>query len=195
MGSLFTEAGLRNSDLYALRMVRHQLAVRQSCYQEPLEISVKLSPRTMEREDICEQIGEILKEYPNAVSWLRILITDSAQINRRAVFLDNCRRLAAAGLKLSLSGYGSSGTDNSLIRERCFDEIRIDESLTEQIESRTMDFLTVMVILDLCRTEGKRVVAQGICREAQCRTVRGLGCGLIEGAPAGAAQAAEQENL
>lgn len=172
-------------DLHMLRLVCRQLTEWQNCYLEPVEISVKLSPCTMEREDISEQIEKLINEYPHVVPWLRIQVSETSQIQNWELFLDNCRKLALLGIGLSADGYGSRMTENSLIMEPWFDEIRIDESLTQKIERRTMDFLKVTVILDICRREGKQVVAEGVRHEEQCRVLRNMGCGRMEGEFAG----------
>lgn len=179
-------------DLYVIRLVCQQLTEWQNCCLEPVEISVKLSPCTMEREDLCEQIEEIIGKYPNAVSWLRIQVSGTNQIEDWELFRNNCRKLVLLGMGLSVDGYGSRMTENSLLLEPWFDEIRIDESLTRKIESRTMDFLKVTVILDLCRREGKRVVAEGINQKEQYRILKNMGCSRMEGSFAGTPLAAGQ---
>lgn len=178
-------------ELYLLCLVCRQLTEWQLCALEPVEIAVRFSACTMEREDIIEEVERIINEYPGALSWLRIHISDTAQVKNWGLFRNNCRKLSCLGIGLSIDGYGSQMTDNSLLLEPWFDEVGIDETLTEKIESRTMDFLVVKVILDMCRQEGKQAVAKNIDHEEQYVTLKRMGCERVEGEYTGLSMAAD----
>lgn len=168
-------------DLYLLQEVCRMLVRWQREYLAPQQVSLKFSRHTMEMENIPERVERILKEYPGAASMLSVEVTGIYEGRDWKRFCQNCRRFCRMGIRLILGNYGAGTTDNCLLSETWFDEVKIDRSLIRQLERRTMDYLKVRVIVDLCKKMNRQVTAVGVENWEQYRELVKLGCDKMQG--------------
>ena len=177
-------------ELHLLELVCGTL-MRWSERQYSEEISMKICGNTLEREDIVTQIQEIFCKYPGADSKLRLQICETAEVKNWKQFYENCRHLRRMGTGLAIDSYGSENTESGVFHDAYFDEIHIDSELTDEMERRTMDYLKVSVMIDMCLDAGKRSVAENVNSEAQCSILKKLGCDFVQGEYAGRPVAAQ----
>lgn len=172
-------------DLYVLRQVCELLLRWKDVCLDKMEIALKFSRRTMERKDISGRVEQILREYPGVSAQIRIVVQDTKAVCDWKLFLDNCRKIAGTGLKLCVDRCGSEETENSLMLEPFFGAVRLDRELVDEINRRTMDYLTVKVITDMCRREGKEITADGITSYSQYESLKSLRCSQVQGSLVG----------
>lgn len=168
-------------DLYLLQEVCRMVVRWQREYLAPQQVSLKFSRRTMERKDITERAERILKAHPGAASMLSIEVNGIYEGGDWKRFCQNCRRFCQMGIRLILGNYGAGTTDDCLLSEAWFDEVKIDRSLIRQLERRTMDYLKVRVIIDLCKKMNRQVTAVGVENWEQYRELEKLGCDKMQG--------------
>lgn len=168
-------------DLYILQEACRMLVRWQKEYLALQQVSVKFSRHTMEMENIPERVERILKEYPGAASMLSIEVSGTYEGRNWKCFRQNCQRFSQMGIRLILGNYGARTTDRCLLSEAWFDEVKIDRSLIGQLEKRTMDYLKVRVIVDLCKKMNRQVTAVGVENWEQYRELQKLGCDKMQG--------------
>ncbi len=182
-------------DLHLLELVCRTLTDWNE-QQHIEEVSMKISANTLEREDIVTQIQEIFCKYPCMHFMIRLQVCETEEVKNWKQFYENCHHLQEMGMGFAIDSYGSENTEPDMFRDACFDEIHMDSELTDEMERRTMDYLRVSVMIDMCLDAGKKSVAENVNGEAQYCILKKLGCDYVQGEYAGRPMAARDfENL
>lgn len=108
-------------------------------------------------------------------------ITETALIDNPPAALANLRRLAAAGIKLSIDDYGSGHSSLAYLKELPANELKIDKLFISGMTSSNRDPLIVRSTIDLAHALGMRVVAEGVESQATLALLRVMGCDVAQG--------------
>ncbi|MGT2462882.1 putative bifunctional diguanylate cyclase/phosphodiesterase [Sinomonas atrocyanea] len=95
-----------------------------------------------------------------------------AQAPRARQQLDELRAL---GVDVGLDRYGSDDTTLAVLRALPFNVLKVDPSLTARVESDRTDAALTAGIVSTARTLGMQVLASGVRRDQQLRTLGDLG--------------------
>jgi sensor c-di-GMP phosphodiesterase-like protein len=91
------------------------------------------------------------------------------------------RRLRAAGVRVAIDDFGTGYSSLSYLRDMPIDILKLDKVFVDGVADDSDAHLLTRGILDLARTLGKLVVAEGIEREDQAVRLREYGCTLGQG--------------
>jgi predicted signal transduction protein with EAL and GGDEF domain len=156
-----------------------------------LFVSVNLSRRQLRRE-LPAVVAEVLAATGLPPDRLALELTETAIVDDMALAADVLRRLHETGVKLSLDDFGTGWSSLSMLHELPFDTLKIDRSFVKRLERRGIfrrgDL--VQTILDLGRTLGLRVVAEGIETQEQAAELKRRRCDMAQGYYFGRALAA-----
>ena len=167
--------------LYLLEQVCRCLEEWKEKQKQPGIIFMKVSASVMERADIVEKTNDIFKKYPHTESMVCFQICETAEVKNWPQFYENCRQLKQQGIHLALDALGSEDTEQGLMQEDYFDEIKIDTLLTDYMLNRTMDYLRVLVITDVSHRNGQLVSADNVTDQKQYKLLKKLGCDRVQG--------------
>ena len=94
------------------------------------------------------------------------------------------RQLSALRVHLAVDDFGIGYSSLSYIERFPVDVLKIDKSFVDRVAAEcaaSVESPLIAAIIQIGRTLGLRVVAEGIEREAQARRLRDLGCALGQG--------------
>jgi diguanylate cyclase (GGDEF)-like protein len=146
-----------------------------------LTVAVNVSARGIGRGELADDVIEALTEQSMPGERLVIEVTETAILadpTRAAIEL---RRLAAAGVKISLDDFGQGQTSLGHLSALPLDELKIDRAFVGNMLSRPTDRAIVHSIVDLGHNLGLRVVAEGVETDAVLDELSGRGCDLVQG--------------
>jgi diguanylate cyclase len=89
--------------------------------------------------------------------------------------------LRALGVRMALDDFGTGYSSLIYLRRFAFDKIKIDRSFLESMELSGESAIIVRSIVDLGRSLGLVVTAEGIETEEQARFLRAIGCDELQG--------------
>ena len=89
--------------------------------------------------------------------------------------------LRALGVHMVLDDFGTGYSSLIYLRRFAFDKIKIDRSFLESMEVSGESAIIVRSIVDLGRSLGLRVTAEGIETEEQARILRSIDCDELQG--------------
>ncbi len=89
--------------------------------------------------------------------------------------------LRALGVHMVLDDFGTGYSSLIYLRRFAFDKIKIDRSFLEFMEESGESAIIVRSIVDLGRSLGLRVTAEGIETEEQARFLRSIDCDELQG--------------
>jgi len=169
---------------WGLEEACRQLVAWQRSGQEAMEearVSVNLSARQFDQPDLAERVGRVLSRTGLSPGSLRLEVTESSVLSDGAAALEIMRALGRLGVGLHIDDFGTGYSSLEYLQRYPFDTLKIDRSFVEGIacdpESRTI----VSTILDLARSFGMDVVAEGIEDAEQLEELKAMGCPCGQG--------------
>ncbi|SOC39737.1 bifunctional diguanylate cyclase/phosphodiesterase [Ureibacillus acetophenoni] len=144
--------------------------LRESCRQTkewqdkgygPLSVSVNISVRQLEEPNFIEQVHKILKETGLDPKWLEFEVTESifADLKNTVSILQEVRKL---GIQISVDDFGTGYSSLSYIKHLPIDTLKVDQSFVKDIHVNQESQAIVLAVLNLAKTIGLNVIAEGI---------------------------------
>ncbi len=147
-----------------------------------LGVSVNLSGRQLAQPQLTDQIKELLaasRANPEHMD-LEITETDLMQQDEAQV-KDVLFRIKDMGLQLSVDDFGMGYTNFGRLAKLPVDRIKIDRSFVTNICENAADEAVVKAMVDISRTLGMKVVAEGVETLEQFDKLTAMGCDIIQG--------------
>ena len=144
-------------------------------------MSVNLSAKQLEQPDLADQVKKAL-EGTGLNPWsLRLEVTESSLISDGLMAEMTMRALEKLGVGLHMDDFGTGYSSLDYMQRFPFDTLKIDRSFVRGIAYDHQSHLIVQSILDLARSFGMDVVAEGIEDAEQLETLKTMGCPCGQG--------------
>ncbi|HEX5012900.1 MAG TPA: bifunctional diguanylate cyclase/phosphodiesterase [Candidatus Limnocylindrales bacterium] len=146
-----------------------------------LQVSVNLSARQFQEPDLVESIRAALDETGLGASSLILEITESGLMQRTAGTIGRLAELRDLGTHLAIDDFGTGYSSLSYLERFPVDILKIDRSFIANVAANGERPAIPRAIVELGRTLGLRVVAEGIEEPDQADWLVSLGCPLGQG--------------
>lgn len=146
----------------------------------PLRVSVNLSALQLGDPDFGARVSAILERTGVSGRRINLEITESTLMARSPAASDNLARLKAAGMEIHIDDFGTGFSSLAYLRDFQVDVLKIDRSFIRGIPEADGGDLARLVI-DLGRSLGIKVIAEGVETEAQAKFLHQQGCRLQQG--------------
>lgn len=168
---------------WALRQAVMQLAEWQRRFprQEPLSMSVNVSPRQFGEDDITGLVCQALEEFDIPSASLRIEITETMMMADPKLCLAVMKRLRGMGVHLSIDDFGTGYSSLAYLHEIPADMLKIDRSFISAITTGERRAAIVQVITTLASILGMETVAEGVEQETEAAFLNGIRCPYAQG--------------
>ena len=143
-------------------------------------IAMNVSPREMAQLAVDDVVLGTLKAKGIAPSRLHIEITEEVALDTRAT-RHRLQRLRAAGATIVLDDFGVGYSSLSSLRNDQVTQIKIDRSFISGLADSPSNRTLVDAVLQLGRSLGIEVVAEGVESEDDLVTLRAMRCPLVQG--------------
>jgi diguanylate cyclase (GGDEF)-like protein len=146
----------------------------------PLRVAVNLSARDLQDPELPNEVAKMLDEQRLDPMWLELEISEHSlmsDVERARTMLAQFRSM---GVSLAIDDFGTGTTSLAHLPHLPIDVLKIDRSFVANLE-RHADDLIVRTTIDLARSLGLRVVAEGVESEQVWRRLAHLGCNLAQG--------------
>jgi EAL domain-containing protein (putative c-di-GMP-specific phosphodiesterase class I) len=154
-------------------------------------MSVNVSVRQLQRSSFLKELRTVLDSSGIDPTLLHLEVTESLMAQEPDVMLRRLQRIRALGVRIALDDFATGYSSLALLRTMPVDLLKIDRCFVADIGTVKPDRELVRVILELGRTLGIDVIAEGIENEEQVRRLLALGCSLGQGYYLGKPQPAE----
>ncbi|MFA5890732.1 MAG: EAL domain-containing protein [Actinomycetota bacterium] len=146
-----------------------------------LSVAVNLSARTLLDQGLPDQIARRLRDAGVHPSSLTLEVTETNIMTDPARSIGTLSRLSSMGIAISIDDFGTGYSSLSYLQRLPVDEIKIDRSFVMGMTADEDDAVIVRSIIDLGRTLGLRVVAEGVETELAWNRLSALGCDVAQG--------------
>jgi len=146
-----------------------------------VSVSVNVSPRSLLDDQLPAMIRELLDRLELLPSALEIEITESRIIADHRRARTTLEELRAMGVMIAIDDFGTGFSSLSQLQQLPIDEIKIDRSFVTRMDTHRNDAVMVRSIIELGRSLGLRVTAEGVENETIKLDLRELGCDYAQG--------------
>jgi diguanylate cyclase (GGDEF)-like protein len=112
---------------------------------------------------------------------LTVEVTESGLIEDLGAAAALLAELRAGGLRVAIDDFGTGYSSLAYLKALPLDIIKIDRSLVQDIAGSARDKIVVRSVIDMARSLGLQVVAEGVETEAQLTLLAQEGCNLYQG--------------
>jgi len=146
-----------------------------------LKLSVNLSPRQLQADDLIDEVSEALASSGLPPSTLVLEITEGAMMNDAEAAIAKLHGLKALGVELAVDDFGTGYSSLSYLQRFPIDILKIDRAFVNEIDTRDEQASLVAAIISLARSLRLHAVAEGVETLTQAKALTALGCGFGQG--------------
>ncbi|MGO9957086.1 MAG: putative bifunctional diguanylate cyclase/phosphodiesterase, partial [Solirubrobacteraceae bacterium] len=146
-----------------------------------VSVSVNVSSRQLDRDQLTDDVREALQRTGLEPSWLTLEITEPALLREPDA---TARRLAALkrlGVRIAIDDFGTGHSSIAYLRQFPVDTLKIDSSFVGMIGSSTEALAIVDTLIDIGRTLALQTVGEGIEDPEQLELLQRAGCDAGQG--------------
>jgi len=146
-----------------------------------LHVSLNLSAVDLMSDGLANFLSEAVTASGIKPELLTLEITESALMKDPEAAISRLQRLRDVGLKISIDDYGTGYSSLAQLKRLPVDELKIDRSFIQYLETSEHDRIIVRSTLALAKEFGLTTVAEGIETESAWTLLKQLGCGELQG--------------
>jgi len=147
----------------------------------PLSISVNLSARVVQDDNLVKEVAAALKRHGVVASQLELEITETAIMEDPTRAMEMLTALSDMGIRLSIDDFGTGYTSMAYLKKLPVDEVKIDKSFVMNMLKDANDAVIVRSIVDLAHNMNYTVVAEGVESRKILEMLSGLSCDIAQG--------------
>jgi diguanylate cyclase (GGDEF)-like protein len=148
---------------------------------EPLKVSVNLSPKMFEQGILTESISDIGNIFAVSLECLTLEITETALMEQMSLTVQVLNELKDLGVNISIDDFGTGYSSMSYFKSIPANELKIDRSFVSNMMDNPMDLHIVRTITDMAQGFGLKVVAEGVENRGEFEFLNTLGCDIAQG--------------
>jgi len=144
-------------------------------------VSVNISPVQFQRSNVAEMLKTILEETKLPANLLEIEVTEGTLIKNKEETTKVLQKVRDLGIAIAIDDFGTGYSSMSYLQEFPVDRLKVDRSFVMSLESEEADQRIAKTIIDLGRSLGFGVVAEGVEQEGQRKILELLECDEMQG--------------
>jgi diguanylate cyclase (GGDEF)-like protein len=144
-------------------------------------VAVNLSARTLIERDLPDRIEAMCRRWAVPTSRLVLEITESMVVADPARALPILARLHELGVEIAVDDFGTGFSSMDYLKRLPVKEVKIDRSFVTTMVTDARDAAIVRCTIDLARSLGLRVVAEGVETPDVRARLTTLGCDQAQG--------------
>jgi diguanylate cyclase (GGDEF)-like protein/PAS domain S-box-containing protein len=144
-------------------------------------LAVNVSPRQFRHPCFVDEVRDILRATAIDSTRLKIELTESLLIDNVDETVARMHELRALGVRFSLDDFGTGFSSLAYLKRLPLDQLKIDRSFVNDLESDPNDAAIVHTIITMGHTLGLDVIAEGVETAAQLDYLRAHGCHAFQG--------------
>lgn len=146
-----------------------------------LRVSVNVTAADIAQPEFASHFLQLADRAGLSRTRITVEVTESGLIEdlgRAAALLAELR---AAGLRVAIDDFGTGYSSLAYLKALPLDYLKIDQHLSKDIAGSTRDRIVVRGVIEMARSLGLTVIAEGVETEAQLGLLAAEGCALYQG--------------
>lgn len=146
-----------------------------------LRMAVNLSVSQFKNPKLVDIVEHILQETGLDPRYLELEITESVAVKESDYIIDVLTRLKDLGVSISIDDFGTEYSSLSRLKSLPVDRIKIDMQFVQGIEGSAKDQAITKVIINLAKSLGLKVIAEGVETAPQLEFLNQKMCDEVQG--------------
>ncbi len=144
-------------------------------------ISINLSVRDLMNGQLPTSIAELLHRFAIEPAGICLEITESSMMKSPGQVFRVMRALARLGFDLAIDDFGTGYSSLAYLQQLSVHELKIDQSFIRDMATNDQSRSIVAATIDMAKSLGLRVVAEGVEDDVSRHLLRKLGCEIGQG--------------
>ena len=161
---------------WVIRTACGQLSAWQQAGYEIRDLSINVSARQFQEQDLCALFAEVLEAFQLRAEDIEVELTESVLVDNH----DQARRILAQlhdmGLKIALDDFGTGYASMAYLKEFPIDTVKIDRSFVWGIPNDEENIAIVRAIAGLTSALGLSLIAEGVETAQQVEFLKDIEC-------------------
>lgn len=166
---------------WVIRSACNQIKKWQDQRYSPIVVSVNLSARQFEQNNLFQTVKGILEDVGISPELLCLEITENQIIKNTELTIQTMKKLQEIGIKMSIDDFGTGYSSLGYLKNLPIDALKIDKSFIQELESNDDDSAIVNTIITLAKNLGLDVVAEGVETIDQAEYLASRECYIMQG--------------
>ena len=167
--------------LWVMRTACAQNFAWQRAGMIAVPISVNVSVVQLRQNDFFSDVSQILTDTGLDPGLLELEFTESVLMGEEVKFTRLMDSLMQLGVRLSIDDFGTGYSSLSYLKRFPMNTLKIDRSFVRDVTGDANDATITLTIINLARSLGLQVVAEGVETAAQATLLHGQGCTMMQG--------------
>jgi diguanylate cyclase (GGDEF)-like protein len=146
-----------------------------------LRLSVNITAADIVRPGFAALFLQMARDTGFAPERLTVEVTESGLIEDLSAAAALLAELRSGGLRVAIDDFGTGYSSLAYLKALPLDYLKIDKRLCQDIAGSTRDRIVVRSVIDMARSLGLGVIAEGVETEAQLSLLAEEGCTLYQG--------------
>lgn len=148
---------------------------------EKFRMSINVSYVQFRDPGFLKILVDNINYYSVPAEQIEIELTESIAIDSLAFINTKINQIRALGVTVAMDDFGTGYSSLSILNRLTFDRLKIDRSFIKNIDGSSSDNNIVRVIVNLAKSFGVKVVAEGVESSEQETYLKQLGCDEVQG--------------
>jgi len=180
-GMLYPDSFIPLAEEVGLIDVIGQYVLNAACreamhWDEGIRVAVNVSPIQFRNGNLPALVVQALGNAALAGSRLELEITEAVLMEKNASVAGQIERIRSFGVGISMDDFGTGYSSLSYLLSYPFTKIKIDKSFVLNMREAANSRLVIAAIVNLGRSLGLTVTAEGIEEQEDLDLLRSLGC-------------------
>jgi diguanylate cyclase (GGDEF)-like protein len=147
----------------------------------PLNMSVNVSARQLERAEFVHEVRTALHENAMDPAMLTLEITETVLMREPETTTRLLNELKALGVRIAVDDFGTGYSSLAYLRQFPVDSLKIDRAFITGLELSSEAHALTHTLIQLGKALGLQTLAEGVERQDQVRELQREGCDLAQG--------------
>jgi diguanylate cyclase (GGDEF)-like protein len=163
--------------------------LEQACFQAagwhesgyPLDISINVSARQLERTEFVEEVRAALEDSGLDAATLTLEITETVLMRKPDATAHLLGELKQLGVRIAVDDFGTGYSSLAYLRQFPVDSLKIDRTFITGLTRSGEGHALTHTLIQLGKALGLQTLAEGVEQQSQVRHLQSEGCDLAQG--------------
>jgi diguanylate cyclase (GGDEF)-like protein len=166
------------------RWVLEQACLQAAGWHEsgyPLDISINVSARQLERTEFVEEVRAALEHSGLDAATLTLEITETVLMRKPDATAHLLGELKELGVRIAVDDFGTGYSSLAYLRQFPVDSLKIDRTFITGLTRSGEGHALTHTLIQLGKALGLQTLAEGVEQQSQVRQLQTEGCDLAQG--------------
>ena len=145
------------------------------------KIGLNLTAHQFNDGKLLQFFDDLVRRYGVDPALVELEVTESLPMEDVEVSIARLKALKEMGFRISIDDFGTGYSSLSYLKRLPFDVLKIDREFIKDLHEDEEDVVIVKLMIQIARTLGKSVVAEGPEMEEHIRILKALSCDYAQG--------------